>query len=579
MTEPGFTTLRQRLRQLLAPGFIGNYDHLELVEVIAFRPESSIPINILSIAVLSEGRPGVGQSEKTEFLIGRRKIDGFRGWSFGLARTLRPVGELDAALDRYERTAQWTLSGQPLATGALEVEPAMFLPPDATATVPINKVLRNNFWAGSHLFRLMDRDKKGFEPFFADRRRLQALSDAVGTALPIAFAGLSDLLGDVLIQLPVTLLLPEIGTDPISGGTRAQAHWRADATPRPLMLSAASRWDEVLTGASIAGPFPHSTKIAIPGSRDRVVTHVIDAQSGVVMGATASSTTIRTMRFNIQEELPEPRTFAIPAVEGPARGERITLSRLHRQVMGDQGPDANHWLLRRQDLEEKRKLSESRDFVQYRRVPNSDVERQRALADIRFLIETHGAGGVDLWDPYLSARDILQTLFWCPHSDVTLRAMTAGKDPPSERKNVGTEVDEEAGAETADRVGDAADGPNAEVIGARQDGSEAKNRPQVVSFVDRERAVLDAYAGNREGLRLEYRTRRGQKGWEFHDRFLIFPNHGDGPIAWSLGTSINSVGGSHHILQRVANPALILGAFEDLWSELNEDRHLVWKSR
>ena len=85
-------------------------------------------------------------------------------------------------------------------------------------------------------------------------------------------------------------------------------------------------------------------------------------------------------------------------------------------------------------------------------------------------------------------------------------------------------------------------------------------------------------AGNCEGLRLEYRTRYGPQGWEFHDRFLIFPAAADGPQAWSLGTSINSLGLAHHILQRVSNGALIAAAFDELWAALDQPQHLVWKS-
>jgi hypothetical protein len=86
----------------------------------------------------------------------------------------------------------------------------MFAPPDGSVPVPLNNVLKNNFWAGSHVFRLSDRSKAQFAPFFVDRRRLQALSDAVSAAVPVAFAGLADLLGDVLIQVPITNLVPGV---------------------------------------------------------------------------------------------------------------------------------------------------------------------------------------------------------------------------------------------------------------------------------------------------------------------------------------------------------------------------------
>lgn len=184
--------------------------------------------------------------------------------------------------------------------------------------------------------------------------------------------------------------------------------------------------------------------------------------------------------------------------------------------------------------------------MQYRPKAGSYDERKRALADLRFLIENHGGGGVDLWDLFLTADDLLQTLFWCPHANVRLRGLTDGRDPPS----------------------------SAAPANPCAAGTWTPKPP----FSDRQRATLARNAGNLEGLRLEYRTRRGPEGWAFHDRFLIFPAGRDGPSAWSLGTSINSLGMVHHILQRVSNAPLVAGAFEDLWRALSKPSHLIWKS-
>ena len=78
-------------------------------------------------------------------------------------------------------------------------------------------------------------------------------------------------------------------------------------------------------------------------------------------------------------------------------------------------------------------------------------------------------------------------------------------------------------------------------------------------------------------LKLEFRTCRKNKGWGFHDRFLIFPAKGDRPSVWSLGTSVNGLGKSHHVLQKVGNGRLIQDAFQALWDELDVDECRVWK--
>jgi hypothetical protein len=101
--------------------------------------------------------------------------------------------------------------------------------------------------------------------------------------------------------------------------------------------------------------------------------------------------------------------------------------------------------------------------------------------------------------------------------------------------------------------------------------------PPEPSFADRQRAILDGCVSNYHGLRLEYRMKTGPAGWRFHDRFLIFPGADRGALAWSLGTSVNSLGRQHHILQQVTDGQLIADAFRELWDELDTPECLIWK--
>lgn len=542
-----FEKFRADLSYLLTPGRIGEFDHIELIEVVG-TPRGEATINVLSVAVLSEGRPAVGDAEQAERLTERIvRIDGFKDWSFGVMRTFRPVEALDQALATLVASGEWTLSGRRLGTGILHPEPAMFAPPDGTVRVPLNNILKNNFWAGSHVFRLTDHDKTPFAPFFADRRRLQALSDAISAGVPIAFASLADLLGDVLIQIPVTILLPRVTAPRGAVHSDVTVTWRSGSAPRPLAAAARTRWDELLTGAAVSERFTDGVRLAIDNHRQPLETEIWDAEGGILVGATASTSTLKQIELGMHVSQHEPRLFNVPNSRGQPIAERVKLTETTTSLVGTSaGQDANFWFSRRQDLEERRRLEETRDFVQYRPQANSTDEQARALADLRFLIDRHGHTGVDLWDPYLSAEDLLRTLFFCCHSGAPLRALTDGRDPPRDATHECSAPEEPA----------------------------APKPP----FPDRQRAVFERDAGNREGLRLEYRTRRGPKGWHFHDRFLIFPNARDGPRAWSLGTSINSLGKAHHILQRVSNPAMVAGAFEDLWAALDEPQHVVWRS-
>jgi hypothetical protein len=101
---------------------------------------------------------------------------------------------------------------------------------------------------------------------------------------------------------------------------------------------------------------------------------------------------------------------------------------------------------------------------------------------------------------------------------------------------------------------------------------------QTQTFAEKQRETFASTKSNLHGLRLEYRIKTGPAGWAFHDRFLIFPKIDSGALAWSLGTSLNSLGKRHHILQQVDDGQLVMDAFDELWQELNEPEHLIWKT-
>jgi hypothetical protein len=187
--------------------------------------------------------------------------------------------------------------------------------------------------------------------------------------------------------------------------------------------------------------------------------------------------------------------------------------------------------------DETARLAAERRFVQYRPEPcRQQEEHEKALTDLRSLINQHGRDGAWLWDPYLSAQDILETLFHCSQAGVDLRGLTAALVPTEQDTSI-----------------------------------------SILAFFEAQRQEFAAANGNFRGLRLEYRARIGPAGWGFHDRFLIFPRSDRGALAWSLGTSINSLGKQHHILQRVDDGQRIADAFLELWDSLDKPEHLIWK--
>ena len=532
---------------LLRQGLLGVYDRLTVYEVFG-TPKDLPPINVLTVAIF-EDLADIPEDDGPVVLTNQRiRVDGYPNWTFGVARSYRLISRLYEALAAFGSGQGWALSGAPLAMGPLELVPPMFVAPDGTQAVPINRLLKNNFWSGSHVIRFCDPNKTAFSPFLEDRRRLQSLSAAVSAQVPIALAGMADFLGDMVIQIPVTGIIADLLAPRDGGSMEVKVAWHPSVPPRNLRAAARMRSDTALTGASFSGPFTHSTTLAVASHDDPVEAEIWDEETGTLLAATVPTSTISQIAINLRMIAHEPRVFTTCNPSGAPVAARISLFQVNSpNIVGtSRETSADRWRRRRSDLEEVRRLEETRDFVQYRPTSSHDGEREKALADIRFLITAYGERGVDLWDPYLSAEDLLQTLFWSPVIGAPLRAITDGRDSPQSACETPT--------------------------------NSAAQAAQAEPFAKRQRDTLVRNGGNLHGLRLEYRTRFGPKGWTFHDRFLIFPNLPDGPAAWSLGTSVNSLGKAHHILQRVSNGALVAGAFADLWAKLDEPDHLIWRS-
>ena len=78
-------------------------------------------------------------------------------------------------------------------------------------------------------------------------------------------------------------------------------------------------------------------------------------------------------------------------------------------------------------------------------------------------------------------------------------------------------------------------------------------------------------------VKLKFLGQHDNYGFKFHDRFLILVPMDSSiiPIVYSLGISVNQLGASHHMIQKVADPRLILHNFELLWNELDRKECLI----
>jgi hypothetical protein len=423
-----FDRLQAEIARLTASGLIGFYTHFGITEILAFKDGNSTPINVFSIAVAEDLERTVAGA--TPFVGDRIRLKSLKGWFFGIYQYVRSIPELQQALDHFKHTREWNPAGKRLEVGDLVPLPTHFVPPDSTTRVPLNSVLKNNFWSGSYVLELADVGKSTLQPLFEKPPRLQELSDIVQTRIPIRLASLTDRLGNLVVQFPVTVLIADFakkGSDAI-----VKIRWHPKATPRPIRASCEKPFDNIITGYTSAGIGTLETVLPIGDGQGMRRDILWDDQHQVILAATGNTSFISTIGWNVEVPDPEPRVFTINDKQGNEQTVRVTISSTNSNTVAAGRPDRGEaWTRRRIYRDEATRLALERRFVQYKPAPGKeDTGHEKALQDIRLLLNQYGKDGAWLWDPYLSAYDIVNTLFYCKHSNADLRALTAGYEQP-----------------------------------------------------------------------------------------------------------------------------------------------------
>lgn len=262
---------------------------------------------------------------------------------------------------------------------------------------------------------------------------------------------------------------------------------------------------------------------------------VIDKDTHLIVSR-ASTSFIRSINMNMHIDSNYVRTII------DTNDHTKTIPVVSRESFGIPRKSVLEWkdyTRRRQYQMSLEKLEKQMKFIQYGGQGKNDQEK--AISDIRRLIEMSNDSKIYLWDPYLSANDILNTLYYSKNYNTELRAITSG------------------------------------MLKMRNNINGTSHKDIKLWMVDQKK-IFEARSNN-YGIKLEVRCQHGNYGFPFHDRFIIFISEQDTSQVWSLGTSINSLGSAHHIIQQVNHPQHIVDAFGQLWNALDSKECLVWNSQ
>ncbi len=527
------------LKRLLENGVLGLYDRVEVTEIFACLPDKTVS-NVFTI-IVAENRQGEEIQGPSLINKDRVVLNKLNGWFFGVLKYTKNISDILLDIKELKEEGIWSASGeiQKLEDEIISQSPR-FVPPDSFEEVPLNKVLKNNFWNGSHIVEFHNSTKNKVIPLLKSPELLQRLSEGIQKYIPISLASVSDRLGNFIVQIPVTILQARFQHSRQGNDLKLKIAFHPMAKQRKLRVNCEMEYDKIINGY---GSYEvKDTDLIIPMSCDHG-THkgvVWDDEHNLILAATRPSSFISTVSFGMGIIENEPRVFKMKT-NGAEDNIRVSVQHTQRNDVGEKNSNHDSWAQRRLYRDEKIRLAKQKKFIQYKpKAGDVEKEHQKAISDLRSLIGQYGEKGVWLWDPYLDAFDVLKTLFHCPHFGSDLRALT----------NLSTFKDK---CESNDK----AKGKNSQMIEQKE--------------------VFKNLDSNLYGIKFEFRARIGSLGWNFHDRFLIFPGTQEGVLAWSLGTSVNSLGKQHHILQQVDDGQLIADSFIELWEELDRPDNLIWK--
>lgn len=516
------------IEKILKMPSIGNFKCIELFEVIGIR-DSNPPFNIFSLAVAHE--TDLPLTEKENITPNLIKLKADKSQKFGVLKRIVSIEDFLKIISYLVTPGSNEDDRNKLCYGHLKAIPPVYVPPLEQGKNEFLGLLKNNFFGGSHLFEWFDESKEYVAPLIKNLAALDELSGRLQEYLPIKIGTHSDRLGNIIVQIPCAAvaftierrdeqshqLLSNLAVSPHFSGEMnfSGIFWREqygsiiDFQKIPLVAGRNIIPFQQINGRGYYTIWDESNQIICSGGQVRSFVESVNSP------------------MSLQEY--NQRIFKLP--NGKEKRINIFTPTSQSQI-GKNTKDYRNWVRNRFLKIEKQELHDTLKLRQFKR----DM-RQEALDFIRELIKKYGKNGIYLWDPYLNAKDLFETVFFSPYANSPIKALTGLKIAPQENK-------------TSSYKADLANEINQAIL---QPGW------LNLTFVNADRTKVG----------------------DFHDRFIIFPQAIDEPVrAWSLGTSVNSLGKSHHIIQEVEDGQIIADVFEEMWEQsINDENNILWKSK
>ena len=511
--------IKESFKLLSKDEMVGTYNRCEVTEIFGILNKKKV-FNIFTLIVFENSAE---IEEKDEYLTkGLNKLSNNPNIKWGISRKIISKEKSEIIFDKLIDENQLVLSDEVSDTGKLVFNNKTYVPPTESGDKSqVNNILKNNFDNGSYIIEAFDIEKENTKFLIDNPELLNSFSESISDVIPISIGSISDRLGNIIFQYPINIFHLEKECIKPDKGIKINL-------TSAKGINCINRLNAIVSNVSDNNVLDfkmcevENNKNILFSTSNTAKLEIVDNKNNLILYSDVFST-VKGFNIDLNIISNQNRVFKLNN-----NTVNVKVSSRNNEMLGEENKerDKDSWIYNRIYEEELKKLEKQKSFMQY-----YHNEHNKALEDIRWLIERYGSNGVYLWDPYLSVHDIKETLYYTPYINVSLRAITNLKDTKQSSKE------------------------------------ELKDKMKNEFNEDDKKYLL---------MNLEVRSKFGQHGWNFHDRFLLFPL--ERPKVWSLGISVNQLGESHHIVQEVRNAQHILNAFNELWDELDNEECLVWKS-
>ena len=515
--------------ELISCKSLGDYNCCEMISIILWNKMRKSASNLYTIFTFEER---MSVDEKTEYLF--EKLERITDeYSVGIQRKVfeaSKIRDIFKMICTSRENLSIDIGDGDLQVGHLEGVTKVFIQQDSTIEILLNKVLKHNFRNGSYVMEFFDIDKTVLKIWTP--KELEKLTEKIHSVIPIDLFSVSDRIGNFVFQFPSLNVKSSYFTNELESELTYQVSFRKECEEDDefILLSEGNADDSVAAfGTKIFTRDGCDVTFTVGDASRICKTTIIDMKRQLILSRQDTSiirklSTIMEMgsQYGEQRLIYDENGSLISTLE-PVYAENICVGPPIYRMRDD-------YIRNRQYARRVEELYARAEFRRYGR----NAQANKAVIDVIALMNRVKIGKVYLWDPYLTVEDLLHTWYFTTSMNVKLYAITSG------------EIAE-------------------------------KSKMSVHTWISEQQKIMDKRS-NHYGIHAELRCQWGDYGYSFHDRFLMnVRKEEDRPQVWSLGTSINSLGDKHHIVQSVEHPQMLVDAFEELWEELSNPECLVWK--